>query len=218
MSRYVIITNVWGRKPEKYCLWDSKNIRKNPMFVEEEKYEFNTIEELNEFILLFTETCKDYDKPKIEVTKSYRSRQNYKTPIYDSINVRNWGYVWGDRELMTYKFGEDGLAKHSNKTDRRIIYDILFRREDEIPKNYQWDDGEYEGWLQFRWGDGKNAVGYEEPEKKSVKKNNEDDFFEDEDYDVSTYAGIDEYEADEIENQYLKEEDQEKLRRLMDRW
>lgn len=36
--------------------------------------------------------------------------------------------------------------------------DFFFRGPLEIPEDYKWDVGEYEGWLQFRWGDGKNAV------------------------------------------------------------
>ena len=36
--------------------------------------------------------------------------------------------------------------------------DFFFRGPSEIPPDYKWDIGEYEGWLQFRWGDGKNAI------------------------------------------------------------
>ena len=36
--------------------------------------------------------------------------------------------------------------------------DFFFRGPSEIPPDYKWDEGEYEGWLQFRWGDGKNAI------------------------------------------------------------
>jgi len=47
------------------------------------------------------------------------------------------------------------------------IQDVLFRDEDEIPEDYIWDKrGEYNGWLQFRWGDKKNALDYVEPPKE----------------------------------------------------
>lgn len=36
--------------------------------------------------------------------------------------------------------------------------DFFFRGPSEIPPNYEWDEGEFQGWLQFRWGDGKNAI------------------------------------------------------------
>lgn len=75
-----------------------------------------------------------------------------------------------------YKIGED------NKKERNLIMygckitqnkklkpdlhfedklekmDFFFRGPDEVPKDYKWDEGEYKGWLQFRWGDGKNAI------------------------------------------------------------
>ena len=35
---------------------------------------------------------------------------------------------------------------------------MLFRGKDEIPEDYKWDVGEYEGWLQYRWGNGLNAI------------------------------------------------------------
>lgn len=45
------------------------------------------------------------------------------------------------------------------------LRDYFFRGDNEIPKDYKWDDGEYEGWLQFRWGNGKNSLTYIEPPK-----------------------------------------------------
>lgn len=50
-----------------------------------------------------------------------------------------------------------------NKAEMR---DYFFRDVDKVPDNYAFDDGEYEGWLQFKWGDGKNAVDYVAPPKK----------------------------------------------------
>ena len=62
--------------------------------------------------------------------------------------------------------------------------DVLFRREDEVPDDYIWDArGEYNGWLQFRWGDGKNAIDYVEPPKKEHSKDFEyDDINADDEY------------------------------------
>jgi hypothetical protein len=97
------------------------------------------------------------------------------------------------------------------KMNKLYIKDYLFRGEDEIPADYKWDDGEYEGWLQFRWGDGTNAVGYVKPE--STKKNESIDEPDDA-YDGEPFNTNDE----EIENSFLREEDKEKLKRLEDRW
>lgn len=40
----------------------------------------------------------------------------------------------------------------NSKTSKLYLMDYLFRKDDEIPKDYKWDDGEYKGWLQYRWG------------------------------------------------------------------
>jgi hypothetical protein len=57
-------------------------------------------------------------------------------------------------------------------------YDMFFRGEDEIPHDYKWDiRGEYLGWLQYRWGDGKNAIGYtSEPKIKNKNKDIEEEY------------------------------------------
>ena len=120
----------------------------------------------------------------------------------------------GDRETKKLTWGGDKLKNYNNSCDKRVLYDILFRGPDEIPKNYKWDFGEYEGWLQFRWGDGKNAIDYVEKEKPKKEVNNIDnEEVIDEPIDTSY---VDEYE--EIENSFIKAEDAEKLKKLIDRW
>ena len=51
------------------------------------------------------------------------------------------------------------------------LLDILFRKPGEIPEDYEWDNGEYEGWLQFRWGNGLNAI--EKEDEINLKKKEE---------------------------------------------
>ncbi len=51
---------------------------------------------------------------------------------------------------------------HYDPTNRLSKLDFFFRGPHEVPEDYKWDTGEYEGWLQFRWGDGKNAITYGE--------------------------------------------------------
>lgn len=46
---------------------------------------------------------------------------------------------------------------------------FFFRKDNEIPKDYKWDKGEYEGWLQYRWGDGKNVIDYKKPSNKKIR-------------------------------------------------
>lgn len=51
-----------------------------------------------------------------------------------------------------------------------MLKDYFFRKKDEVPNSYSWDYGEYEGWLQYRWGDGKNALDYQAPKINKVEK------------------------------------------------
>lgn len=51
---------------------------------------------------------------------------------------------------------------HYDINNRLSKLDFFFRGPYEVPEDYKWDTGEYEGWLQFRWGDGKNAITYGE--------------------------------------------------------
>ena len=135
--------------------------------------------------------------------------------VYESFKPgeRLWGYVIGDtEECKIIEWGGLDMMNIWKTSDIRRVKDYLFRGKDEIPKDYKWDDGEYEGWLQYRWGDGKNAIDYVEPEKPKKKKEDIDEYL-DEDLD-DMY--IDDNE--DIENQYLKEEDRLKLKLLMDRW
>lgn len=219
MGRYVLITNVWGRKPRKitpyYSEWCNIDIKNNPIFVDEERYEFDTIEELNEHIELFKEMCKNYEKPQT-VTHGYYKYEKRKEDIFDTQNKRRYGYLYGDRETMRLFWGGDKLYKYNKNTNNLKLYDVLFRGADEIPKDYKWDDGEYEGWLQYRWGDGKNAVGYVEPEKP--KKN--DEIIEEEEVEDTSYYddSFDSSFAEEIENAYAKLEDKELIKKLEDRW
>jgi hypothetical protein len=63
--------------------------------------------------------------------------------------------------------GLKNKAYSLSKNPKLEDYDVFFRGEDEIPTDYQWDArGEYDGWLQFRWGDKKNTLDYVEPPKE----------------------------------------------------
>ena len=100
----------------------------------------------------------------------------------DSVgNEIKYGWVildWNNKtvkKISTTKclFQFDFKANYAK--NRLIIKDVFFREEGEVPKDYKWDYGEYDGWLQFRWGDGKNAVDYKEEKKEKDKKIVEDD-------------------------------------------
>ena len=215
MKKYLVVTNIWGKK--EVTMWLSKDV------FEEEKEYFDTLEEAEDFAWLFKEYASVYPNPEKKLWDSYfdKSKKYYNAKTKLAYNTfkpgeRLWGYVIADtEECKVLEWGGLCMYNISKKMDQRQVKDILFRGEDEIPKDYVWDDGEYEGWLQYRWGDGKNALDYVEPEKpKKVE------ILEDDDLDNDSFDEIDEtyLDGEDIENSFLKDEDREKLKRLMDRW
>ena len=228
MGRYVLITNIWGYKPKyKYGGFDYKDWKRNNSFIlESEKAEFDSLDEAKEYIQIFTDLCSTYERPEKEPKVRYSSQE--RGYIFDSPNKRLYGYLLGDRETKKLTWGFDKLYHHTNKSNTLELYDILFRGPDEIPKDYEWDIGEYEGWLQYRWGDGKNAIDYVELAKPEKPKE-QDNYDWDDCWALSTGTeeqrqfyldklGLNETENDKIENEFLKEEDIEKLKRLENRW
>ena len=193
MKKYVIVTNIWGRAAFK-----------------EEKEQFDTKEELEEYIQLFEGVCSQYKKPEMDPKRPGFHKWN---KFYDK-EERFWGYLCGDSEKRKIlKWGGRGLQNIHRNSHMFKIYDYIFREEGEIPKDYKWDDGEYEGWLQYRWGDGKNAIGYVEkkkPQKKSNEPINEpiSSLNDDPNYDF----------AEELEEKYAKYEDSERVKLLQERW
>lgn len=218
MGRYVIITNIWGYKARRYSVFNTKDWKLNASYTDWEKVEFDDLDEARAYIKLFEDVCSIYERPELSERK-YHSRYSYykskdREYIFDSPNKALWGWLMGDRETKKLTWGGDKLENYNNICDKRRLYDILFRGPDEIPADYKWDTGEYEGWLQFRWGDGKNAIDYVEKEKpKKELKPIDDEEIIDEPIDTSY---VDEYE--EIENSFIKAEDAEKLKKLIDRW
>ena len=215
MKKYLVVTNIWGKK--EVTMWLSRDV------FEEEKEYFDTLEEAEDFAWLFKEYAAVFPNPEKKTWDNYRDRANKyysaKTKLaYNTFKPgeRLWGYVICDtEECKVLEWGGLCMYNISKKMDQRQVKDILFRGEDEIPKNYVWDDGEYEGWLQYRWGDGKNALDYVEPEKPK-----KDEILEDDDLDNDSFDEINNTYLDneDIENSFLKDEDREKLKRLIDRW
>lgn len=68
-----------------------------------------------------------------------------------------------ERSVAKYNLRTDGKdyiipVLHFTWKNKLNELDFFFRGPNEVPPDYKWDDGEYDGWLQFRWGDGKNAI------------------------------------------------------------
>lgn len=220
MKKYIVVTNVFGKKRDIFG-----NLVE---FLDEEKEYFDTLEEVNEYVRFFKSYCKDFVQPEKVVTNG-KEQYHSSNLLFKDEKARLWGYVIGDTEtngiiewggLRMKYINEDykyyglnaPLSSFDKKTNRLYIKDYVFRGENEIPKNYHWDNGEYEGWLQFRWGDGKNAIDYVEPTKTEKPKEQEDVIENTKDWENT----IEDYE--DIENSALKQETKERMKILENRW
>lgn len=170
-KRYVIYWYKW--------YWDNITEMNDPStaYKENEYVQFDTMDEVNAHIEFINEIYADIKRP--EVNEAYwqdiltKRKYPFKPDIHESRITYHkletvthkdyqfyWGYIILDYEKNEIvKMGGDKHPDFSSnyKTDLRLK-DILFRRNDEIPNDYKWDNGEYEGWLQFRWGNGLNAI------------------------------------------------------------
>ena len=171
-KRYMVIFSMWGKS------WTARNMTglfDLKEFVHTET-EFDTEAEWKEEVKLIEEVYADTPRPvEIEIP---RDKWHTKTWSFE-VESRFWGYMVLDFEReRVLKVGRDGVFRfHQNGINRwgseaisLKMLDELFRGDDEIPKGYVFDSGEYEGWLRYRWGDGKNAVKCGEPCKYRKKK------------------------------------------------
>ena len=153
-KRYMVIFNKWDR--HKF---------------HEDKTEYDTIAEANEEARLLEEVYADTPRPKSE-TRYQRRMINGRIDWYSKAKAYTdyiwgepymeealWGYVIIDFENEeVVKWGHDQLKFVKKNDDIRRTKDRFFLKEGEIPSGYKWDNGEYEGWLQFRWGNGRNSI------------------------------------------------------------
>lgn len=142
---------------------------------------------------------------------------------YQGGEARYWGYALLDyekSEIIGIYHDSFGVFNKKNCKKSPSLKDELFRDPTEIPEDYQWEPGEYQGWLQYRWGDGQNAIAIEDArrEKKKAKEGQiwsyKDIFYEDEIPDDL----LQESEYDHIQDQFNDKLVKETEDRLMDRW
>ena len=150
-KRYCVIFSIWGhRTNNSTCFFDS-------------------LDEVREETKLIKEFYKDTPRP----IKTGKYTVDY------SKGGCFWGYIVLDyAKAEVLEIYNDGARVYRPKIvnqreilepvrEVRVNYlkDLMFRGEDEIPKDYKWDEGEYDGWIKFRWGDGSNAIKPREPKK-----------------------------------------------------
>lgn len=145
-KRYAVIFNKWS-------------IYKNIQSITE----FDTMKEVDDEVKLIEEIYSDTPRPKYRWGRKY-SKSTIVSDYYWSapyIKEAFWGYLIVDfKDEKLIRWGHDELRIYKKNTDIRRLKDWLFRGESEVPKDYKWKNGEYEGWLQYRWGNGLNDIKY----------------------------------------------------------
>ena len=193
-------------------IWDDKKWTRNVN-------EFDTLDEVMEEAKLINLYYQDTPKPT-RVAKDEGYHRRYSKKEYNIVfenGAKYWGYViinYDKNQII--KIGHDGLKSQGKKIDV-YMKDFFLRGIDEIPEDYKFEcHAEYEGWLQYRWGDGKNAVDYVEPKKDLTPK---------ESHKLEIYDGCEEdyeldedYEAELIQTKFEDLLDKETKQRFCDRW
>ena len=95
--------------------------------------------------------------------------------------------------------------------------DYYLREPGEIPEDFKFScHAEYDGWLQYRWGNHMNAVDYVAPSKpKKTKKVIGFDF---ETQGMPEFPMPDDYDNEFLENKFADMIDKETQKRLMDKY
>ena len=171
-KRFVVYSFAWW--------WDGPNYNSHYTAVKRSNDydEFDTLPEVNDYIDLLKSIYQDVKEP-YKVPENWVHRLNgnvtYKQPAksQEYMYIHNesywdaedgkckfWGYYVFDFE--TQRVIDHGGVDHPEFTKQYKhnleLRDVLFRGKDEIPDDYKCDNGEYEGWLQYRWGNGLNAI------------------------------------------------------------
>lgn len=203
--------NFWAaykREDKPYCIIFSKWTNKVDSF---SITFFNSLEEAKEETDLLKEVYKGINRPmKIQTHDSTKYSKKYELKFDE--NSFYWGYIFLDFNKQILTIYNDGikvptirirkssgpccwsiLDNINSKIDKLELKDIFFRDPKECPYDYEWDgDEEYQGWLRFRWGDGKNNINLDKPEKPKKNYKPKDKF----------YKPLDEDELKQFENEY----------------
>lgn len=170
-KRFMVIFSMWGKSLSAKDMRGLYNLKEYTY----SETEFDTESEWKEEVGLIEDVYADTPRPyKVE---KEGSKYHEKTWEFE-VNSRFWGYLVLDFDKeRVIKVGGDGIYKYhkngigswmSEPVSLRML-DELFRGEDEVPKDYVFDTGEYEGWLQYRWGDGKNAITRDDKKVRTKK-------------------------------------------------
>ena len=162
-KRYRVELHTWGKN------WNGKDYFKADIT------KFDDIKEVKDFVKLIDEIYSGITRPDVNESYKYRKKapkhckSNEENYIYDE-NHFWWGYVLMDfEEEKCVRYGGLSIKGYLNPTKSLALKNKYFLKDGEIPKDYVWDGNEeYEGWLQYRWGNGENAI--EKVRKRKAKE------------------------------------------------
>jgi hypothetical protein len=178
-----------------YAWWydEPKNINSARLYTQNDYCEFDNINDVDEYITFIKKLNSDVKHP--EKTEEYwedtRTGKKYITKpdttkhnicssflkFHESEWVSNgydqfyWGCIVLDYKecKIIQSVGERHPDFTKNFKNDLKLKDTFFRKPNEIPNDYKWDNGEYEGWLQYRWGNGLNAIEKEDEINRQKK-------------------------------------------------
>lgn len=159
-------------------------------------------------ILEKRETKTRYSKKHIEIIWDYSNGKSWWGYIVLDMKeckaIRIGGYGFNCQNHICYDTCKSINNSMSNK-------DYFFRDTNICPDEYIWQEGEYNGWLKFKWGDGTNAINYVKPQKQKIKKV-QNIVKEDEE------LNVEDYEAELIETKFADIIDKETQKRFMEKY
>lgn len=198
-KRYVLIFNIWADRKV------TKTIS-----------QFDDFEDVKEEYMLIDEMYNDTPKPtKLPKEKHSTSRI---INLDFSDGKKFWGYIVIDYEKNEIiRIHNDGLQKFGRKINESMK-DYYLREPGEIPEDFKFScQAEYDGWLQYRWGNRMNAVDYVAPPKPKKKPKTEIGY----DFETCGLGGFptpDDYDNEILENKFADMIDKETQKRLMDKY
>ena len=220
-KRYGLYFKSWWNKnittEKEYLYWrlHSSVLVKDSV---EESYEyFDLFSEVEDAIILYNDVYQSTPQPT--VIEEYKDKYGDYIPrhyLFEG-DSKFWGYAILDfQECKILKIYGDlknnypWNLKNKKSYDYLELLDRLFRRPNEIPENYKWDGNEeYLGWLQFRWGNGLNAISRKEvmpPKKLSSSKER-----------IQIIPPLDD-DLSKIEDKFSKDIEKEKMVRKQNHW
>ena len=192
--------------------------------------EFDTLKEVDE-------ECRELDKLYATHQLPKLIKKNSQVTFHNSRIIKGkydfsdgssfWGYIVLDFNSCTcihiggYGFVDANRMYNTCKSINENMYerDYFFRDTNICPDDYEFKSGEYNGWLRFRWGDGKNAIDYVELPKQPKKKKKTQEEIREEIEENDYLDGMNnDWEVDLIESKFDDLLDKETRKKLMDRY